>query len=64
MKNYSAVFAGVIAMIGLPMLVNVGFSDTCSNEIVTILGPMIPGAILTLWGRIRLGGVNMFGYKE
>lgn len=64
MKNYSVTFAGIIGMIALPLLVNVGFSESCSNEITGILLPMIPGVITAVFGRVRAGGVNMFGFKE
>lgn len=56
-------FAGVLGMIALPLLVNLGFSESCSNEITGIVLPMIPGALAALYGRFRLGGVDWLGRK-
>ena len=61
--KYSITYTGVAAMIALPLLVNIGFSESCSNEIVSIALPMIPGAIAALYGRFRLGGVDALGRK-
>lgn len=63
MKGYSTTYGGIIAMIALPLLVNVGFSESCSNELVTILLPMIPGAIAAFRGRFKLGGIDKLGRK-
>lgn len=51
-------------MVLLPLLVNVGFSEGCSNEITGILLPMVPGAVTALWGRVRAGGVSPLGFKQ
>jgi hypothetical protein len=55
-------YKGVIAMIALPLLAQLGFSDACGSEVVQVL-LMAPGAVAALYGRFRVGGVNMFGKR-
>lgn len=59
---YSLTHGGILAMIALPILVHFGFSESCGSEIMTI-APMIPGAVMAWYGRIRAGGVNALGQK-
>lgn len=61
--NYSTTYLGIIGMIVLPLLVNLGFSETCSNEITGIILPMIPGAVMAFRGRFKLGGVDALGRR-
>jgi len=67
MKGYSLTFGGIFVMIALPLLVQFGFSEGCSNELVTKLEPilsMIPGAIMALIGRYRKGDITLAGFKK
>ena len=63
MKGYSTTYTGIISMIALPLLVNVGFTEACSNELLSIVLPMIPGAIMAFRGRFKLGGVDALGRR-
>lgn len=63
MNNYSLTIAGLIGAIALPLLVNLGFSDGCANEIVTTLTPL-PGIIVAWIGRMRHGDVTLSGFKK
>ena len=62
----SLTIKGLLVAVGLPLLVQFGFSDSCSNELVAKLAPILatlPG-IITAWvGRIRLGGINALGMR-
>lgn len=63
MQNYSLTIAGLVGAIALPLLVNIGFSDGCANEVVAFLMPL-PG-IITAWiGRVRQGDVTILGAKK
>lgn len=61
--GYSSTYIGIISMILLPVLVNLGFTEACGNEIAAILLPMIPGAIVAFRGRFKLGGIDKFGNR-
>lgn len=61
--KFSLTIGGIVTMIALPLLVKLGFSESCSNEIVAI-APMLPGAIMAWVGRVRQGDINMFGFKK
>lgn len=56
-------YSGIIAMIALPLLVNLGFTEACGNEITSIILPMIPGAIAAFVGRFRAGGIDKLGRR-
>ena len=65
--KYSLTFAGIITMFVGTLLVSWGFSETCSSEItqkLVILIPLIPGALMALKGRLRLGGVSVAGFRK
>lgn len=61
--NYSTTYVGIIGMIALPVLVNLGFTDACGNEILNLTLPMIPGAIMAFRGRFKLGGIDKLGRR-
>lgn len=61
------VIAGIIAAIGLPVLGQWGFTETCSQEILgisitTFLS--LPGLITAYIGRLRQGDINAAGIKR
>lgn len=62
--KYSTEFTAVLSMFALPFLVNLGFSDACGNEMLTIFPPMLPGAYHLLKKRFERGGVSALGFKE
>ena len=67
MKNYSTTIAGIISAFALPAIVSLGFSESCSGEIVGIGVPTllsIPGLVVAWWGRYKTGGITAFGSKK
>lgn len=55
---------GIWLAVGGLLLVQFGFSDVCSNEILAKATPVLgalPGLVLTYIARIKAGGVNIFG---
>lgn len=64
---YSLSYGGILVAVAGALIAQFGFSDGCSTEIMAKLSPvigMIPGAILSLIGRYRLGGVTPLGFKK
>ena len=61
--NYSLTIGGVLVSVLGTVLVNVGFSDSCSNEIVTML-PVLVGGVMSYWGKMRNGDVTPLGFKK
>ena len=61
--NFSLTITGIIVSIAGTMLVNYGFSEQCSGEIVQVLPALIGGAVAWI-GRVRAGGVTTLGFKE
>lgn len=62
MEKYSLTIAGVIVSIAGTVFINVGFSEQCSNEIVS-MAPVLIGGVMSYIGRIRNGGVDSLGRK-
>jgi len=65
--NYSVTIAGIIVSIALPILVQIGFTDSCANEITAKVAPiiaMLPGAIIAWYGRWRNGDIKVSGIKK
>ena len=60
--KYSLTQGGILFAIIGTLLMKYGFSEVCSDEIVTNL-PMFIGGVVAWWGRVRAGGVNMLGVK-
>ena len=63
MNNFSLTIAGVLVAVGGSILLKLGFSETCSNEIVQ-LTPVIVGGIMSWIGRVKAGGVSLSGFKK
>ena len=65
--NYSMTQGGLlVAVVGI-LLVQFGFSDSCSNEIIAQTSPIVgalPGIIMAWVGRVRAGGVTILGMKK
>jgi len=61
--KYSLTVSGVIVSIAGTLLVKYGFTENCSNEIITT-APVIIGGIMSWVGRVRQGDVNLFGVKK
>ena len=63
MKKYSLTQGGILIAVVGTLLMQVGFSDVCANEIITNLPLFIGGA--TAWiGRMRKGDLTVGGFKK
>jgi len=61
--KYSLTQGGILVAVVGTLLVKYGFSESCSNELITNL-PLVIGGITAWIGRIRAGGVNIFGFAK
>jgi hypothetical protein len=61
--NFSVTIAGILLAVGVPMLVKLGFSESCSNEVVNYIIPLLGGA-LAWFGRVRVGDIKVSGFKK
>lgn len=61
--NYSLTIGGVIVSVAGSVLLHFGFSEACSNEIVT-LAPVIVGGVMSYFGRFRKGDIDALGRKR
>lgn len=68
MKNYSTTYAGVIIAVGGTLLVQFGFSESCSSEIISLsnawLVPLLGGGFFALKGRHNKGDVSILGVRK
>lgn len=63
MSNFSLTIGGLVIMVAGTLLVDYGFSDSCSNEITTQI-PLIVGGIMAYIGRIRKGDLDNLGFRK
>lgn len=61
--NYSLTMGGVLVSVLGTALLHFGFSESCSNEILT-LSPVLVGGVMSWVGRIRAGNVSILGTKS
>ena len=61
--RYSLTQGSILFAVLGTVLVQIGFSTDCSNEILTYL-PGAIGAIGAWIGRMRAGGTNILGFKK
>ena len=61
--TYSLTHGGVLVSVVGTLFVYFGFSEQCSNELITVL-PVLAGGVMSWIGRYRNGGVTLFGTKE
>lgn len=61
--KYSLSLSGVLVTVLGSLFVNWGFSETCTTEIVAWV-PVVLGSIMTWIGRVRVGDINIFGFKK
>lgn len=59
----SGEIVGVLVAIGGTILMKVGFSEVCSNEIATTL-PTAIGGLITYVSRVSKPDVNILGVKK
>lgn len=63
MSKISMTIVGVFIAVGGSLLLNIGFSQSCSNEITTLL-PTIIGGVISYIGRLRQGDITPLGFKK
>lgn len=66
MKNLSPIAVGILGAVGLPLLVQWGFTDSCANEVVDKLAPVVsslPGLIWA-WLSAKKANVMSLGGKK
>lgn len=56
----SLTIKGLALAVVLPVLVSIGFSEACANELV-LVGSALPGIITAYLGRVRQGDVDLLG---
>jgi hypothetical protein len=61
--NFSVTIAGILLAVGVPVLAKLGFSESCSNELVNYVIPLAGGA-LAWFGRVKAGGITLGGFKK
>ena len=59
----SLTIVGIIISLVGTALVKFGFSETCTNEIITN-APLVIGGLIAWIGRVRQGDVNILGVKK
>lgn len=65
MKNYSTTFIGIGLTVALPLLVKVGFSESCGSEIINWLFVSAVPGLITIWKtRINRGDVTVAGFRK
>jgi hypothetical protein len=63
MSKFSLTLTGVVVSVAGTLLMKYGFSESCSNELITNT-PLLIGGIITWIGRVRQGDVNLFGMRR
>jgi hypothetical protein len=61
--KYSLTSAGIVIAVAGTLLMKYGFSESCSNEIITNI-PLIVGGIVAQIGRWRAGGITLAGFHK
>ena len=62
MKNYSLTMSGILVSVVGTAIMQLGFSESCTNELVQNV-PLILGSALAWVGRVKAGGVTVGGFK-
>lgn len=63
MKNYSLTQGGILVAVVGTLLVKFGFSEGCSNELISNV-PLLIGGVTAWIGRYRKGDVTLGGFKK
>lgn len=68
MKNYSTTQAGILVMIGGTLLIYFGFSEACSQEIISLsnawIVPLLGGGAFAWIGRAKKGDLTPLGFRK
>ena len=63
-KGFSTTQGGIIVIAGIAyFLVNLGFTESCKNEIIAI----VPTALMGAWAwykRYKAGDITIFGFRK
>ena len=65
--NYSNIIAGLLVAVAGSAVATFGLSESCSNEILAKATPllgMLPGIAWAYIARLRMGGVNLAGFRK
>lgn len=63
MKNFSLTISGIIIAVAGTLLVDYGFSESCSSEIITKI-PLLAGGLMAWIGRVKAGGITVAGTRK
>lgn len=63
MDKYSVTTGGILVMVVGSILVQVGFSESCTNELINVVPEVVGGAI-AWFGRYRHGDITPLGFKK
>lgn len=58
----SITMIGVFISLAGTLLLKLGFSEVCSQEVIT-LAPAIVGGVIAWYGRYRMGTITVFGTR-
>lgn len=61
--KYSLTTGGILIAVVGTLLAKSGFSELCSNEIITNT-PLVIGSVIAWIGRVRKGDINMLGFRK
>ena len=59
----SLTIIGILISVAGTILLKLGFSEVCSNEIVSYI-PLFIGGAISWVGRVRAGGINLLGMRK
>ena len=60
--KYSLTMSGILVSVVGTAIMQLGFSESCTNELVQNV-PLILGSALAWVGRVKAGGVTVGGFK-
>lgn len=61
--QYSITLTGIIVMVAGTLLVNMGFTEECAGQITEYI-PLLVGAAISWYGRVRGGDVTPLGFRK
>lgn len=61
--KYSLTQGGILVAVVGTLLVKFGFTETCSNEIISI-APTLVGGVIAWIGRFRKGDLTLGGFRK
>ncbi len=68
MKNYSSTQAGILIAVAGSLLIYFGFSESCSQEIISLsnawIVPLVSGGAFAWIGRLKKGDITPLGFRK